>query len=323
MRSLFLSLFLSLLVVLGTATPVMAQVDAKITVDSLAKVPELLVDSIPWKWRTIWGAGFSTVQLNNWTGGGQDAVSIRLLMLGSLDYATKGFSWDNDIELGYGLAKIGSQSFRKNDDRIIVSSRAALRQSKHFKWAAFTEFRTQFYSGRNYDVIDSTTNDFLEISNFMAPAYLTGALGLEYTPVSELKILVAPVSSRSTFVESDRIIEHGITSGLGAFGLAPGVRSRTDVGAVVNASLDWEMFQNVRWRGRFNAFMPYETPALWVVTVENAFLLKVNNWLNVSLLTDVFYNDRIPVVRDDGSTGPATQLRNQLVVGINWSIANF
>jgi hypothetical protein len=69
--------------------------------------------------------------------------------------------------------------------------------------------------------------------------------------------------------------------------------------------------------------MPYETPALWVVTVENAFLLKVNNWLNVSLLTDVFYNDRIPVVRDDGSTGPATQLRNQLVVGINWSIANF
>jgi hypothetical protein len=43
----------------------------------------------------------------------------------------------------------------------------------------------------------------------------------------------------------------------------------------------------------------------------------------VSLLTDVFYNDRIPVVRDDGTVGPATQLRNQLVIGINWSLANF
>jgi hypothetical protein len=69
--------------------------------------------------------------------------------------------------------------------------------------------------------------------------------------------------------------------------------------------------------------MPYETPALWVITVENAFLMKVNSWLNVSLLTDVFYNDRIPVVRDDGTVGPATQLRNQLVIGINWSLANF
>lgn len=314
---------LCVLVALVTLSSVHSQVDSKITVDSLSNVRELLVDSIPWKWRTIWGMGFSTVQLNNWTGGGQDAVSIRLLMLGSLDYAADGFSFDNDLELGYGLAKLGSENFRKNDDRIIFSSRAALRQSKHFKWAGFFEFRTQFYSGRNYDVIDTATNDFLEISNFMAPAYLTGALGLEYVPVSEFKLLVSPVSARSTIVSSDGIIQRGVDNGLGAFGLAPGVRSRTDFGAVVNAALDWEVFQNVRWRGRFNAFMPYETPTLWVVTVENAFLLKVNNWLNVSFLTDLFYNDRIPVVRDDGTVGPATQLRNQLVVGINWSIANF
>lgn len=316
-------LILCLLIAIITTVPGRAQVNAKLTADSLTRVPELLVDSIPWKWRTIWGMGFSTVQLNNWTGGGQDAVSIRLLMLGSLDYATDGFSFDNDLELGYGLAKLGSQSFRKNDDRIILSSRAALRQSKHFKWAGFMEFRTQFYVGRNYDVVDTLTNDFLEISDFMAPAYLTGALGLEYVPVPELKILAAPVSSRSTFIGSDRIIQQGIDNGLGAYGLAPGVRSRTDLGAVVNAALDWEVFENVRWRGRFNAFMPYDTPTLWVVTIENAFLLKVNNWLNVSFLTDVFYNDRIPVVRDDGSVGPATQLRNQLVVGINWSLANF
>lgn len=317
------ALVLSLLVVIGASAASQAQVDAKITVDSLAKVPELVADSIPWKWRTTWGLGFSTVQLNNWTGGGQDAVSIRLLMLGSLDYATNGFSFDNDIELGYGLAKLGSESFRKNDDRIIFSSRAALRQSKHFKWAGFMEFRTQFYSGRNYNVIDTATNDFIEVSNFMAPGYLTGALGLEYVPVPEFKLLVAPVSTRSTFVTNDHIIQQGVLSGLGAYGLAPGVRSRTDLGAIVNAALDWEMFQNVRWRGRFNAFMPYETPDLWVVTVENAFLLKVNSWLNVSLLTDVFYNDRIPVVRDDGTVGPATQLRNQLIIGINWSLANF
>ena len=243
--------------------------------------------------------------------------------MGTMDYADSVFAWDNDLELGYGLLKQGSQSFRKSDDRIIAATRASMRQSEHFRYMAFAEFRTQFYIGSNYDVIDSTTGDFQKISNFMAPGYLTGALGVEYSPIKELQILVAPIATRSTFVGDDDIIRGGVTSGLGAFGLAPGVRSRTDLGAVVNASLDWEVAENIRWKSRLNGFMPYDTPTLWVVTFENAFLLKVNSWLNVAWLTDVFYNDRVPVVRDDGTTGPATQMRNQLIIAINYSIANF
>lgn len=307
----------------GVLQPVHSQVDSKASAEALQKAAALKADSIPWKWKTDWGLGFSTVQLNNWTGGGQDAVSIRLLILGSLDYANPTFAWDNDLELGYSILKQGSQSFRKADDRIYLSSRASLKQSEHFRYTGFAEFRTQFYIGSNYDVIDSTTGEFLKISNIMAPGYLSGALGMEYLPVPELQLLVAPLSTRSTFVGDDDIIQSGITSGNGVYGLAAGVRSRTDIGAVLNVALDWDFVENVKWKGRFNAFMPYETPDLWVLTLENAFLMKVNNWLNVTWLTDVFYNDRVPVLRDDGTTGPATQIRNQLVIAINWSIANF
>lgn len=310
-------------IVLSAVQFSVSQVDVKTTVDALAKAPAVKVDSIPWKWKTDWGLGFSTIQLNNWTGGGQDAITIRLLFLGSLDYANPEFSWDNDIELGYSLLKQGAQTFRKADDRIYFSSRASLRQTDVFRYTAFAEFRTQFYLGSNYDVIDPATNDFVKISNFMAPAYLSGALGAEYLPVPQLQILAAPISTRSTFVGDDDIINSGISNGLGAYGLAPGVRSRTDLGAVINVALDWEVFENIRWKSRFNGFMPYETPDLWVLTFENAFLLKVNSWLNVTWLTDVFYNDLVPVVRDNGTIGPATQLRNQLVVAITYSIANF
>lgn len=299
------------------------QVDAKQTLDDLAKVKALAADSIPWKWKTDYGLGFSTVQLNNWTGGGQDAVAIRLLFLGSLDYANPTFSWDNDLDLGYGILKQGAQTFRKSDDRIIFATRASYKAAEKFRYTAFAEFRTQFYIGRNYDVYDSVAGDDLKISNIMAPGYLTGALGFEWIPEPVLQILAAPVSTRSTFVGDDDLIARGITSGQGAYGLAPGVRSRTDFGAVVNVALDWEVVENVRWKSRFNGFMPYQTPDLWVLTFENAFLLKVNNWLNVTWLTDVFYNDQVAVVRDNGTVGPATQLRNQLIIAINYSIANF
>ena len=257
----------------GILQPVHSQVDAKASAEALQKAAALKADSIPWKWKTDWGLGFSTVQLNNWTGGGQDAVSIRLLFLGSLDYANPTFAWDNDLELGYSILKQGSQAFRKADDRIYFSSRASLRQSDHFRYTGFAEFRTQFYIGSNYDVIDSTTGEFLKISNIMAPGYLSGALGMEYLPVPELQVLVAPLSTRSTFVGDDDIVQSGITSNNGVYGLAPGVRSRTDIGAVLNVALDWEFVENVKWKGRFNAFMPYETPDLWVLTFENAFLM--------------------------------------------------
>ncbi len=300
-----------------------AQLDAKKAAEDLTAVKDLAADSIPWKWKMDWGVGFSTVQLNNWTGGGQDAVSLRLLHIGSLDYASNGFSWDNDLELGYGLSKLGSESFRKTDDRIIFATRAAYKQTDNFRYTAFLDFRTQFAPGYNYDVQDSARGNFLKISNLMSPGYLTGALGMEYVPVPELKVLVAPVSSRSTFVTDDDLIADGIASGLGVYGLLPGQRSATDLGAVVNVALDWEAVENVRWRLRFNGFMPYQTPDLWVLTLENAFIMKVNSWLAVSWLSDIFYNDKVPVTRDDGTVGPATQFRNQLNITIGWSLANF
>ena len=94
------------------------------------------------------------------------------------------------------------------------------------------------------------------------------------------------------------------------------------MGALLNATIDWQVFENVTWKSRLNAFMRYDAPSLWVVTVENAFLMKVNAWLNIGLLTDLFYDHRVPIVRDNGTTGPATQLRNQLVVNVSYTLAN-
>jgi hypothetical protein len=292
--------FLGLLLLFGSlalAPCLKGQIDANTAagaIDSL-KTSGVKADSIAWKYKGVIGAGFNAVQLSNWSGGGQDAVTIRGLFLGMLDYAEQRFSWENDLDLGYSLTKLDL-----------------------FRWTAFVDFRTQFYLGYNYDQVDSTSESgFLKISNLMAPGYLTGSLGSEWTPIDGFRLMVAPIASRTVFVLDQELADAG------AFGVDPGTNVKSDFGAVLNATVLWEIVENVTWKARANAFMRYASPDLWVVTIENAILMKVNSFLSVGFLTDVFYDDKVPVVRNDGTVGPATQLRNQLVIDLTYTLTNF
>jgi len=306
------------LVFVATSRPIHSQdLNAKAVSDDLQKVKDMEADSLPWKLKASLGAGLTQVSLTNWSGGGQNTIAIRGLILASADYADGAFSWDNDLDLGYGITKQGSQEFRKNDDRIILTSKASLKESKVLRYTALMDFRTQFAIGFNYDQRNpADSSRFLAISNFLAPGYLTAALGAEWTPFPQLRVLASPLSSRSIFVMDDEL------SAAGAYGVAPGANVKTDIGGLINATIDWEIVENVTWKSRFNAFCRYDAPDLWIVTVENAFLMKVNSFLNVGLLTDLFYDDRVPVVRDNGTRGPATQIRNQLVVNFVYNLSN-
>jgi len=308
-------LYVAIFLATALSNVVLAQ-NATVTADSLSKA--LKADSIPWKIKTTTGVGFTTIQLNNWSGGGQDAVAFNGLIVASADYAQGVFSWDNDLDLGYGLAKLGNQVFRKADDRIIVGSKASLKQSETFRYTAFLDFRTQFAPGFAYDKfepLDSTK--FLKLSNLLAPGYLTGALGGEWTPIPEFRLLVAPIAARATFVVDDDL------NSKGAFGVDTNATLKVNLGGVISAALNWSPFENVTLKSQLTTFTPYEAPALWVVTFENALIMKVNSWLDVTLLTSIFYDDRVPVTRDDGTVGPATQARNILSVNIAYTWQNF
>lgn len=307
---------LLLFTLMSATINILAQIDAKQTAEELSKIAALKADSLEWKLRGEIGAGFTTVQLNNWSGGGQSSVAFRGLFLGSADYARNNFSWENDVDLGYGIVKLGSQSFRKADDRIIVTSKSTYNLVENLRATGLLDFRTQFARGLNYDTPDSNGN-FTKVSNFMAPGYLMLGAGVEYKPVPELTFLVAPVSGRAIFVLDNDLAAQG------AFGVDTGKNVKLDAGFLLNAKLEWEPMLNVRWSARLNAFGRYEQIQLWVVTLENKFLLNVNDYLSVGLLTDVFYDDRVAILRDNGTTGPATQLRNQLLINFTWSVANY
>jgi Protein of unknown function (DUF3078) len=163
--------------------------------------------------------------LSQWLGGGQNNVNVIGLFGISANYKSPTFSWDNALELGYGRTFLGTnlEINRKSDDRIILLSKAATVIAPTLRGIALVDLRTQFDQGLDYSKPVPTL-----ISNLFAPAFLIGAIGVEWKPSDNFNLLIAPVTGRVV------IVGDPVLSRAGAFGITPGSTSRADFGALVN-----------------------------------------------------------------------------------------
>ena len=89
-------------------------------------------------------------------------------------------------------------------------------------YSGLLSFKSQFASGYDYDVEPKKM-----ISKFMAPGYLTAALGMDYK-TDGFSVLMAPVSGKFTFVNDQTLSDDG------AFGVDPGKKARAELGASYN-----------------------------------------------------------------------------------------
>jgi len=254
------------------------------------------------------GLNFSQVSLSNWAGGGKSTVSITGLTNLFANYKSETSIWDNSLELGYGLTKLEGQEFRKSDDRIMLISKYGLKANDVLSYSALLDFRTQFTQGYKY--LDD--GQITLISNFLAPAYVNLGAGLTYRPADWVEIMFAPISNRLVVVLDDTL------SNQGAFGVEKGKHIRSDLGMNFNFFLKKELMTNVTFQTRFSIFAPYETLTTAVVTWETLLNLKVNDYITASFATDLLYDEKIAITRDNGTVGPATQFRSVLAIGFGY-----
>jgi len=254
------------------------------------------------------GVNFSQVSLSNWSGGGKSTVSVTGLTNFFANYKDVNSIWNNSLELGYGLTKLEGQDFRKSDDRIILISQYGFKANEQLSYSGLLDFRTQFSQGFKY------TDDGKEIliSNFMAPGFISLSAGMTYRPSDWLEIMVAPVSNRLVVVADDTLSKQG------AFGVDKGKNIRNNLGANLNIFLKKEIVQNVTFQTRFNLFSPYQSLATAVITWETLLNLKVNDYITASFATDLLYDEKILITRDNGTIGPSTQFRSVLAIGLGY-----
>lgn len=255
---------------------------------------------------------FSQVALSNWAGGGQNTLAIAGLVNLFGNMKTEVSTWDNGLEVGYGFTKLAEQDFRKSDDKVIVISKYGYKATDQLFYSGLLDARTQLSNGFNYDKIDSATGDPTVISRFAAPAYVTLGLGATWKPASYFEVFLAPVSNRLILVMDDAL------SAAGAFGVDPGKKVKSELGALLNATFKKELMTNVTLSSRLNVFSAYSTFDKAVVTWESLLGLKVNDYITASVALDVLYDEKVKITRDDKTVGPSTQIREVLAIGFGY-----
>ena len=281
-----------------------------------------------WKYKTIYSLNGTQSSFVNWNAGGRNNFSALGLISANLTYNKKDWKWSNDLTLALGAIKYfdqnASEALQKTDDKIEFATTGGYQFKEDWYYSLLGNFRTQFMDGFNFP------NDSVRASRFMAPAYINIALGIEYSPDENLSLFLSPISAKITVVDDE------VLSNAGAFGVAAatynpdgtvlssGKRTRSEYGAYFRLIYSKQLMENIGFKSKLELFSNYtENPQNVDVNAETLFTFKINKWFSSSLQWNLIYDDDIDITDASGNTGPRTQFKSILGLGISYSVQNF
>lgn len=220
----------------------------------------------------------------NWTGGGVNSVAFSTGILARANYAKDKWSWDNTMDLFYGVVKNQDEQSRKSNDRILLDSKLGLQAGNNWNYFLSMTFLSQFAPGYNFEDTGRTL-----ISKFANPAYLTAALGMEYKPNDEFSLRISPFSPRFTFV-TDRELYLNVPEN---YGVPIGETVRHEWLAM-SLLADWnkQLSENLSLKARYALFANYETLAWDTIDhrLDMVLAAKVSNLISVTLTMMSIYD---------------------------------
>jgi len=266
-------------------------------------------DTTYWVSEFSGGLNFNQASFSdNWKAGGINSVALGSIIAGKAMYRKDRLSWDNEIELLYGIVKNEGQSTRKSNDRMFFDSKMGYRMSQN--WGAFfsLNFLSQFTEGYEYGPNESRSL----ISDFMAPGFLTSSLGFEYKPNNEFNLRIGPFSPRFTFVNNLDIIQTVPSN----YGVPAGETTRIEWLAMqIFANYNKDITENFNIKTRYMMFANYETLSLKNIDhrLDITLTAKITQVINVTLTTITLY---------DIDQDPGVQFSQALALGILYKVNN-
>ena len=251
---------------------------------------------------------FNQVSLTNWAAGGENSLGANSFLNLFANLKQGKTTWDNSLDLAYGMVKLGDANVRKSDDKIdLVSKLGHNVIHKNLFLSANLNFKTQFGKGYSYP------NDSVIISDFMAPAYLMLGLGMEYKPYPYLSISFLPLTGRLTIVNDTSLSQ--------VYGLDPGDKIRPEFGAAFKVTFEKDIFTNVNLKSKLDMFSNYiDQPQNIDINWEAMLIMKVNKFISTYIGVQTIYDHDIMIMDKDGKTGPRTQFKQTFGVGFTYAI---
>jgi len=263
----------------------------------------------PWKSKGMASLNFSQVSLTNWSQGGESSYAVNALTAFNLNYAKDNISWENALDIGYGIQKIGDKDPGKTDDHIDLLSKYGHKTSGDWFISGMLNIKTQFTKG--YQETDAGR---LVISDFFSPGYILMSIGMEYKPSDNFYFSASPLGGKVTLVISDSL------STVGSFGVEAGKTSRSEFGGTIKMGVNKEIMKNVTLTSSLDLFSNYfESPQNIDVSWKAMINMKVNEFLSANISTHLLYDDDISYTDNEGvSQGPRVQFKELLGVGLSF-----
>ncbi len=264
-----------------------------------------------WKTGGIFTFNFAQTSLSHWAAGGENSVAGNGLLNIFANYKSKISSWDNSLAFGYGFMKRGSEGTIKTDDRVELNSKYGRVIKDNLYYAVLMNFKTQMAAGYNYP------NDSVRISNFLAPAYILVAAGLNYKPVKNLDIFFAPLTGKITIVNDKALSDSG------AFGVSRGDVFRQEFGGYLRMAYRIDLMENISLQTKADFFSNYlKKPQNIDVNWDVLLSMKVNKFISATFSTSLIYDDDVlisaPTAADPEHKGPRTQFKEILGIGFSY-----
>jgi hypothetical protein len=272
-----------------------------------------------WSHKGNFGLNFGQCSYTNWAAGGQSTVNGQGIFNYEIHYLKGNFKWDNTLNtaLGYSFYDFKKKPV-KTDDKIEFTSLATLKATEKLNYGAELAFRSQFAKGFKYD--EDSTN---YISKFLAPAYVSLGLGIEWVPSTHFSLYFSPLTGRITIVNDDRLAEEG------AYGVNDLDKNDTilhtnfpkvryEFGARAVAKFQYPLAKNIDFSSKLELFSNYlNHPERIDVDWQNMLVLKVNDWLNANIATHLLYDYDTPFYGEDGLKieGSKVQFKEVLAIG--------
>jgi hypothetical protein len=222
------------------------------------------------------------------------------------------------------IEKESVEGMQKTDDRVDISSNFGYRIKTHTYVSFIGGLRTQLLDGFTYP------NDSVIVSTFMAPGYVNTAIGLDYIKSDNFSVFTSPFAMKLTVVNNQVLADSG------AYGVQravvdesgmlvnPGRRLRSEFGAYIKVKYVQVIAKNIELKSKLELFSNYsQNPQNIDVNLEALFNFKVNSWFSASLQCMLIYDDDIQIRDVNGRTGPRTQFKSVLGLGISYKMKNY
>lgn len=161
---------------------------------------------------------------NNWAASGNSQLDLTATFFGNYKFTHSKFIWDNVADLAYGynwqdldgdtnmhgIKALETQ--RKSIDKIDLTSTFSMRMKNSWNVNASLNFKSQFGKGYNYTGIGAEQIEEM-VSAFMAPGYLTTAIGFEHKE-DNWNVSLSFLTGKTTFVYNDSLIKNGYDYGV-------------------------------------------------------------------------------------------------------------